>query len=78
MLHSPDYGHKYVIQTDASDQGMGAVLCQVNENRVEFKLTTLEIHSEILTQRMHGNVDALSTHTRTHARTHARTHTHTH
>ena len=33
VLHSPDYGREFVVQTDASDRGMGAVLCQVNENR---------------------------------------------
>ena len=35
MLHSPDYDHEFIVQTDASDRGMGAVLCQVDENREE-------------------------------------------
>ena len=33
VLHSPDYDHEFIVQTDASDRGMGAVLCQVDENR---------------------------------------------
>ena len=38
VLHSPDYGHEFVVQTDASDRGMGAVLCQVNEKREEHPI----------------------------------------
>ena len=38
VLHSPDYGHEFVVQTDASDWGMGAVLCQVDENREEHPI----------------------------------------
>ena len=38
LLHSPDYDHEFVVQTDASDQGMGAVLCQVNESREEHTI----------------------------------------
>ena len=38
VLHSPDYGREFVVQTDASDRGMGAVLCQVDENREEHPI----------------------------------------
>ena len=36
VLHSPEYGLEFVVQTDASDQGIGAGLCQMDEN--------LEVH----------------------------------
>ena len=32
VLHSQDYGHGFVVQTDASDQGMKVVLYEVIQN----------------------------------------------
>ena len=41
MLHSQDYDREFVVQIDASDRGVDAVLCQVNENRVEHIIAYL-------------------------------------
>ena len=38
VLHSPNYGREFVVQTDTSDQGMGVVLCQVDDNREEHPI----------------------------------------
>ena len=38
VLHSPDYDREFVVQTDTSDRGMGAVWCQVDENREEHPI----------------------------------------
>ena len=35
VLLSQDNGHEFVMQTDSSDRGVGAVLCEVNENMEE-------------------------------------------
>ena len=35
VLKSPDYSREFTVQTDASDRGMGAVLCQTNKDGEE-------------------------------------------
>ena len=32
VLKSPDYSREFTVQTDASDRGMGVVLCQTNKD----------------------------------------------
>ncbi|GBM63434.1 hypothetical protein AVEN_120559-1 [Araneus ventricosus] len=32
VLHSPDYNRQFILQTDASDNGIGVVLSQVTED----------------------------------------------
>ena len=34
-LKSPDYSREFTVQTDASDRGMGVVLCQTNKDGEE-------------------------------------------
>ena len=41
VLHRRDYGHEFVVQTDALDQRMGAVLFQMDENREEHPIVYL-------------------------------------
>ncbi|KAG8177018.1 hypothetical protein JTE90_029680 [Oedothorax gibbosus] len=35
VLHSPDYQKPFIVETDASDQGMGVVLSQLADNETE-------------------------------------------
>ena len=35
VLKIPDYSREFIVQTDASDRGMGAVLCQMNKDGEE-------------------------------------------
>ncbi|GBL91698.1 hypothetical protein AVEN_130962-1 [Araneus ventricosus] len=39
VLHSPDY--QFILQTDASDNGTGVVLCQVTEDDKEHAIVYL-------------------------------------
>ena len=35
VLKIPDYSREFTVQTDASDRGMGVVLCQTNKDGEE-------------------------------------------
>ncbi|KAJ1191340.1 hypothetical protein NDU88_000656 [Pleurodeles waltl] len=35
MLKAPDYSGEFIVQTDASEQGIGEVLAQLNEERLD-------------------------------------------
>ncbi|KAG8183228.1 hypothetical protein JTE90_005676 [Oedothorax gibbosus] len=35
VLYSPDYQKPFIVETDASDQGMGVVLSQLADNETE-------------------------------------------
>ncbi|GBM50529.1 Retrovirus-related Pol polyprotein from transposon 17.6 [Araneus ventricosus] len=41
VLHSPDYNRQFILQTDASDNGIGVVLSQVNEDDKEHPIVYL-------------------------------------
>ena len=39
ILKSPDYSREFMVQTDASDRGMGTVLCQTNKEGEEHHIS---------------------------------------
>ncbi|GBM16261.1 Retrovirus-related Pol polyprotein from transposon 17.6 [Araneus ventricosus] len=41
VLHSPDYNRQFILQTDASDNGIGVVLSQVTEDDKEHPIVYL-------------------------------------
>ncbi|GBN66597.1 Retrovirus-related Pol polyprotein from transposon 17.6 [Araneus ventricosus] len=44
VLHSPDYNRQFILQTDASDNGIGVVLSQVTEDDKEHQSSTLAVN----------------------------------
>ena len=44
VLKSPDYSREFTVQTDASDRGMGAVLCQTNRDGEEHPVAYFSLN----------------------------------